>query len=57
MRGHTLEAWAAYWELRARLETANPSEIQAFLNRYAGTYQEDRLRAEWLQQLGRTHAL
>ena len=51
--GHTLEPWAAYWELRARLETANPSEIQAFLNRYAGTYQEDRLRNDWLLQLGK----
>ena len=52
-QGHGLEPWAAYWELRARLETANPSEIQAFLNRYAGTYQEDRLRNDWLLQLGK----
>ncbi len=52
-QGHGLEPWAAYWELRARLDTANPSEIQAFLNRYAGTYQEDRLRNDWLLQLGK----
>lgn len=52
-QGHELEPWAAYWELRARLETANPSEIQAFLNRYAGTYQEDRLRNDWLLLLGK----
>ena len=52
-RGHGLEPWAAYWELRARLDTAQPIEIQAFLNRYAGTYQEDRLRNDWLLQLGR----
>ena len=50
--GHTLEAWAAYWELRARLDIAAPSEIQAFLTRYAGTYQEDRLRNDWLLMLG-----
>jgi soluble lytic murein transglycosylase len=52
-QGHALEAWAAYWELRARLETAPPAEIQQFLARYAGTYQEDRLRNDWLLQLGK----
>lgn len=51
-QGHVLEPWAAYWELRARLDTASVAEIQAFLNRWAGTYQEDRLRADWLQLLG-----
>ncbi|WP_210544336.1 lytic transglycosylase domain-containing protein [Rhodoferax sp. PAMC 29310] len=51
--GHTLEPWAAYWELRARLDTATPGEIQGFLNRYAGSYQEDRLRNDWLLQLGK----
>ena len=52
MRDHTLEPWAAYWELRARLDTASPAEIQYFLNRFAGTYQEDRLRNDWLLLLG-----
>lgn len=51
-QGHALEAWAAYWELRARLDTAPAAEIQQFLTRYAGTYQEDRLRNDWLQLLG-----
>ncbi len=53
MRGYILEPWAAYWELSARLDEAGKSEIQDFLNRYNGTYQEDRLRAEWLLHLGR----
>ena len=52
-RGHALEPWAAYWELRARLDTASPAEIQQFLNRFAGTYQEDRLRNDWLLLLGK----
>ena len=47
-RGHALEPWAAYWELKLRLGEASPAEIQAFLKRYAGTYQEDRLRNDWL---------
>ncbi|HEX2545885.1 MAG TPA: hypothetical protein VHL79_13455, partial [Ramlibacter sp.] len=51
-QGHALEPWAAYWELRARLDTASVQEIQQFLARYAGTYQEDRLRNDWLQMLG-----
>ncbi len=51
-RGHVLEPWAAYWELRARLDQAQGDEVQAFLQRYAGTYQEDRLRNDWLLLLG-----
>lgn len=51
-QGHALEPWAAYWELRARLDTATPAEVQQFLARYAGTYQEDRLRNDWLLMLG-----
>ena len=52
VRGHVLEPWAAYWELRARLDDASTSEVRQFLSRYAGTYQEDRLRNDWLMLLG-----
>ena len=52
-KGHALEPWAAYWELRVRLDQASDSEIQQFLTQYAGTYAEDRLRNDWLLQLGR----
>ncbi|GGH52825.1 transglycosylase [Comamonas phosphati] len=51
--GHPLEPWAAYWELRNRLETAAPDEVLGFMARYAGTYQEDRMRNDWLLQLGK----
>ncbi|RYF31726.1 MAG: lytic transglycosylase domain-containing protein, partial [Comamonadaceae bacterium] len=51
-RNSTLEPWAAYWELKARLQEASPAEVQDFLTRYAGTYQEDRLRNDWLLLLG-----
>ena len=47
-KGHVLEPWAAYWELKARLDQANPQEVQGFMARYAGSYQEDRLRNDWL---------
>ena len=51
-RGHALEPWAAYWELKARLSEASAQEVQDFLKRYGGTYQEDRLRNDWLLLLG-----
>lgn len=53
VQGHVLEPWAAYWELSARLDDAKPAEVDNFLSRYAGTYQEDRLRNDWLLQLGK----
>ncbi|MBP8148578.1 MAG: lytic transglycosylase domain-containing protein [Limnohabitans sp.] len=53
VRGHVLEPLAAYWDLRARLDTAPESEIRGFLSAYAGSYYEDRLRNDWLLQLGK----
>jgi soluble lytic murein transglycosylase len=53
LRGYVLEPWAAYWELSARLDEAGPAEVQDFFARYSGSYQEDRLRADWLLLLGR----
>ncbi|MDM0043223.1 transglycosylase SLT domain-containing protein [Variovorax dokdonensis] len=53
VQGHPLEAWGAYWELKARLQEASPLEVQDFLARYAGSYQEDRLRNDWLLVLGK----
>ncbi len=53
VRGHVLEPLAAYWDLRARLDTAPASEIRSFLTTYAGSYYEDRLRNDWLLQLGK----
>jgi soluble lytic murein transglycosylase len=52
-RGHTLEAQAAYWELKARLEEASSQEVQDMMARYAGTYHEDRMRNDWLLLLGK----
>ncbi|MFG5776275.1 transglycosylase SLT domain-containing protein [Comamonas sp. J-3] len=51
-RGHVLEPWAAYWELRVRLQEATQDEVQSFLTRWASTYQEDRMRNDWLRLLG-----
>jgi soluble lytic murein transglycosylase-like protein len=52
-KGHILESWAAYWTLKVRLDDASQREVDAFFKRYPDTYVEDRLRADWLLQLGR----
>jgi len=52
-KGSLLEPWAAYWDMSLRLDQADKAEIESVLDRYAGSYQEDRLRADWLLQLGR----
>ena len=52
LKGHQLEPWGAYWELRARLDLASGQEVQDFITRWAGSYQEDRLRNDWLLLLG-----
>lgn len=50
---HPLAMWAAYWELNGRLNEASPGEVDAFLARWSGSYIEDRLRNDWLLELGR----
>ena len=52
VEGHTLEPMARYWEAKARLETADAAQLREALSRMAGTYWEDRLRNDWLLQLG-----
>ena len=51
-KGHPLEPWAAYWDIKSRLGEATPQEVQEVMARYAGSYQEDRLRNDWLLLLG-----
>jgi soluble lytic murein transglycosylase len=52
VRGHALEPWGVYWEMKARLKEASGAEVQAAMQSMAGTYQEDRLRNDWLLLLG-----
>lgn len=51
--GHPLEPLAAYWEMNARLASASPEDVRTFLRRWEGTYYEDRLRNDWLLELGK----
>ena len=50
---HPLAAWADYWDLASRLPDAQIDEVEAFYSRWAGFYVEDRLRNDWLLELGR----
>ena len=53
VRGNVLEPLARYWDIKSRLESAQPTEIRQALGEIAGTYWEDRLRNDWLLLLGR----
>ena len=50
---HPLAPWVDYWELANRLREVTPDEVEAFYARWSGTYVEDRLRNDWLLELGK----
>jgi soluble lytic murein transglycosylase len=50
---HPLAMWVDYWDLGNRLAEVQQSDIDAFYARWSGTYVEDRLRNDWLLELGR----
>ena len=51
--GHPLLPWVAYWDITSRLGEATVDEVESFYARFAGSYVEDRLRNDWLRELGR----
>jgi soluble lytic murein transglycosylase len=50
---HPLAMWVDYWQLNNRLYAASVDEVEAFYKRWPGSYVEDRLRNDWLLELGR----
>ena len=52
-RRHPLAPWVDYWALGVRLKDARQEELEAFYARWPGSYVEDRLRNDWLLELGR----
>jgi soluble lytic murein transglycosylase len=50
---HPLASWADYWDLNLRLARASVPEVESFYSRWSGTYAEDRLRNDWLLELGK----
>lgn len=50
---YVLAPYADYWLLLLHLEQTNTPEVQNFLSHYADLPFSDRVRAEWLKQLGK----
>jgi soluble lytic murein transglycosylase len=53
VQSHALAQWVDYWNLSARLSELSQDDLNAFYARWPGTYVEDRLRNDWLLELGR----
>jgi len=53
LEGHGLLAYAEYWQLKLRLDEMPSTEVRAYLAKYPGSYLADRLRADWLKELGK----
>jgi len=51
---HELSPWVEYWRLVARLpDVFDEAAAQRFLTRFDNSYPAERLRADWLKQLGK----
>jgi soluble lytic murein transglycosylase len=50
---HPLAMWVAYWELNNRLAEAQQPELDSFYAQWPASYVEDRLRNDWLLELGK----
>jgi soluble lytic murein transglycosylase len=53
LKGHLLESYVEYWQLRLKLDDADPERVRSFLTRREGSPLADRLRGEWLKSLGK----
>ncbi|MDD5612793.1 MAG: transglycosylase, partial [Gallionella sp.] len=53
LQNSPLEVYVAYYQLRMRLADADSGTVRAYLARPEDTPMVDRLRADWLAQLGR----
>lgn len=51
--GHVLAPYLEYWRLKLRIEDAPEADVRAYLQQQSGSYLADRLRADWLKELGR----
>lgn len=51
--GHVLSPYVEFWQLMLALPRAGDDRIASFLAAYPGSWLAERLRAEWLKELGR----
>lgn len=52
LKGTLLEPWVAYWAIKPTLTAATQQDFDAFARAYPHTYVLDRLRNDWLLELG-----
>ncbi|MGQ0751866.1 MAG: transglycosylase SLT domain-containing protein [Betaproteobacteria bacterium] len=52
LKGYILEPYVAYWRLRMRLDSADPSELRSFIGANQDSAVSERLRIDWLKALG-----
>lgn len=52
-KGSLLEPWLAYWAIKPTLTQATQQDFDAFARAYPHTYVLDRLRNDWLLELGK----
>ena len=50
---HELQPWVEYWQLSQRLEEEDGTGVSDYLTRQSGSYLAEKLRGEWLKQLGK----
>ena len=53
LKGYELEAYFDYWRVLGELKDGDPANIRAFLSRNEKSYVADKLRGDWLKQLGK----
>lgn len=53
LQGHVLEPFVTYMQIMLRLKDASPDEIRSFIQRNSDSYLADKLRGDWLRQLGK----
>ncbi|WP_035625681.1 lytic transglycosylase domain-containing protein [Herminiimonas sp. CN] len=54
LSNYAIDSYVNYYRIRVHLKTVPEAEIRGFLTRYDGTAIADRLRNDWLLELGRT---
>ncbi|QYF94967.1 lytic transglycosylase domain-containing protein [Massilia sp. PAMC28688] len=53
LQQYALPSYVDYYRLKARMPAVTPDEVRAFLARHQGTAIADRMRNDWLLELGR----
>ncbi|WP_313950303.1 lytic transglycosylase domain-containing protein [Accumulibacter sp.] len=53
LEGYELASYVDYWRLLLDLKETDPATVEAFLNRHPDTYVAEKLRIDWLRQVGK----